>query len=118
MFKKGDNVICRNVPGLVVSYDKDLDCYKVKAIGNEAIMPFVYSEEMRLAPKKETSNLTESIPLDNSVLDKVIGVEEASRLLGLSAGTVKNMCASDKLPSKKIGNTWVIDKTKLSKSSK
>jgi Helix-turn-helix domain len=43
-------------------------------------------------------------------LDNVIGVEEASKIWGLSAGTIKNYCAEGKIISKKIGKTWVIDK--------
>lgn len=46
-------------------------------------------------------------------LDNVIGVEEASEILGLSPGTVKNYCAEGKLAAKKIGKTWVLDRTKL-----
>jgi excisionase family DNA binding protein len=49
------------------------------------------------------------------VLDNIIGVEEAAKILNLSPGTVKNMCAQGKIACKKIGKTWVIDKTKLSK---
>lgn len=48
-----------------------------------------------------------------SVLDKVIGVEEASKIIGYAAGTIKNMCAEGKIVSKKIGKTWVIDYEKL-----
>jgi excisionase family DNA binding protein len=47
------------------------------------------------------------------MLDNIIGVEEAARILGLSPGTVKNMCADGKLECKKIGKTWVLDTTKL-----
>ncbi|MBO0961431.1 helix-turn-helix domain-containing protein [Neobacillus sp. MM2021_6] len=47
------------------------------------------------------------------MLDNIIGVEEAAEILGLSPGTVKNMCAAGKLESKKIGKTWVLDKTNL-----
>ncbi|WP_226035418.1 helix-turn-helix domain-containing protein [Aquibacillus saliphilus] len=47
------------------------------------------------------------------VLDKVIGVEEASDLWGLSPGYLKNLCAEGKVLSKKIGKTWVIDKTQV-----
>lgn len=49
-------------------------------------------------------------------LNHVVGVDEAAKILNLSPGTVKNMCAADKLPCKKIGKTWVIDKTKLKSS--
>lgn len=44
------------------------------------------------------------------MLDNIIGVEEASEILNLSPGTIKNKCASGELPSKKIGKTWVLDK--------
>jgi hypothetical protein len=47
------------------------------------------------------------------LLENIIGVEEASAILGLSPGTIKNMCAAGKLASKKIGKTWVLDKTNL-----
>ncbi|MCP1191485.1 helix-turn-helix domain-containing protein [Priestia flexa] len=38
----------------------------------------------------------------------LIGVDEASKLWGLSPGTIKNYCADGKIISKKIGKTWVI----------
>jgi Helix-turn-helix domain len=44
------------------------------------------------------------------MLENVIGVEEASKLWGLSPGYIKNLCASGKIDSKKIGKTWVINK--------
>jgi excisionase family DNA binding protein len=44
-------------------------------------------------------------------LENVIGVEEAAELWGLSAGYIKNLCADGKIKAKKIGKTWVIDKT-------
>lgn len=50
------------------------------------------------------------------MLENMIGVEEAANILGLSPGTVKNMCAAGKLPAKKIGKTWIIDKTLLKPS--
>lgn len=55
-----------------------------------------------------------------SVLDKIMGVEEASELWGLSSGYIKNLCAKGKIKCKKIGKTWVIDKTQPNpaKSSK
>lgn len=43
-------------------------------------------------------------------LNGVIGAEEAADMWGLSAGTVKNMCADGKVRAKKIGKTWVISK--------
>ncbi|WP_078548662.1 helix-turn-helix domain-containing protein [Litchfieldia alkalitelluris] len=52
-------------------------------------------------------------------LDNIIGVEEASKLWGLSSGYIKNLCASGKIQAKKIGKTWVIlkDQPNPSKSS-
>ena len=47
------------------------------------------------------------------MLDNIIGVEEASEILKLSPGSIKNMCAAKKLPCKKIGKTWILDKSKL-----
>jgi len=46
-------------------------------------------------------------------LDNIIGVKETADILGLSPGTVKNKCASGSLKCKKIGLTWVLDKTNL-----
>lgn len=48
-----------------------------------------------------------------NLLDNIIGVEEAAEILNLSPGTVKNKCAAGELPSKKIGKTWILDKTNL-----
>jgi hypothetical protein len=113
-YKKGEKVICRNVPGVIVSYDEILDYYKVREIKSGSIMLFVNDREIKSVPKEEiTQPLKEELDI-NIVLDSVIGVEEAAKILGLSPGTVKNMCAQDKLECKKIGNTWIIDKTKLS----
>jgi len=52
------------------------------------------------------------------MLKNVIGVNEASKITGLSAGTIKNYCAEGKIVSKKIGQTWVIDKNILKESFK
>src|SRR5690625_562018 len=52
------------------------------------------------------------------ILDKVIGVKEASKITGLAEGTIKNYCASGDIKAKKIGKTWVIDKIKLEESMK
>lgn len=46
----------------------------------------------------------------NHELENCIGVDEASALWGLSPGTIKNYCAAGKIVSKKIGNTWIIDR--------
>lgn len=45
-----------------------------------------------------------------NLLDKIIGVDEAAHLWGLSPGYIKNLCAEGKVISKKIGKTWVIYK--------
>ncbi|MED1742059.1 helix-turn-helix domain-containing protein [Bacillus swezeyi] len=45
-----------------------------------------------------------------SVLDKIMGVDEASELWGLSPGYIKNLCAAGKIECKKIGKTWIISK--------
>ena len=45
---------------------------------------------------------------EKTCLDQVIGVEEASKIWGLSPGTIKNYCAEGKIKSKKISNRWVI----------
>ncbi|MFE7378528.1 helix-turn-helix domain-containing protein [Bacillus cereus] len=49
----------------------------------------------------------------NTFLHNVIGVHEAASILNASPGHVKNLCAQGKIVAKKIGNTWVIDKSKL-----
>lgn len=46
-------------------------------------------------------------------LNNIIGVGEAAEILGNTPGTVKNKCASGQLICKKIGNTWILDKTNL-----
>ena len=42
-----------------------------------------------------------------------IGVNDAAIILNVSSGHVKNLCAEGKIVAKKIGKTWVIDKSKL-----
>lgn len=46
-----------------------------------------------------------------NVLENVMGVDEAAKAWGLSPGHIKNLCASGTVKAKKIGNTWVLDKT-------
>jgi hypothetical protein len=46
-----------------------------------------------------------------SPLDNIMGVEEASEVWELSPAYIKNLCASGKVISRKIGKTWIIDKT-------
>ena len=45
-----------------------------------------------------------------NILDKVIGVDEASELWGLSPGYIKNLCAEGKVEARKIGKTWILSK--------
>lgn len=44
------------------------------------------------------------------ILEKIMGVEDASKLWGLKPGYIKNLCAEGKIEAKKVGNTWVIAK--------
>lgn len=46
-------------------------------------------------------------------LENIIGVDDASKILKLSPGTVKNKCAAGYLPAKKIGKQWILDKKQL-----
>ncbi len=48
-----------------------------------------------------------------SNLYNVIGVNEAASILNVSPGYVKNLCAEGKIVAKKIGKTWVIDRSRL-----
>jgi Helix-turn-helix domain len=45
-----------------------------------------------------------------NILDKIMGVEEASETWTLSPGYIKNLCAEGKIQARKIGKTWVISK--------
>ncbi|WP_235713375.1 helix-turn-helix domain-containing protein [Bacillus mycoides] len=49
----------------------------------------------------------------DSNLRNVISVHEAASILNVSPGHVKNLCARGKIVAKKIGKTWVIDKSRL-----
>ncbi|PFC97135.1 helix-turn-helix domain-containing protein [Bacillus cereus] len=49
----------------------------------------------------------------NIFMHNTIGVNEAASILNVSPGHIKNMCAAGKIVAKKIGKTWVIDRTKL-----
>ncbi|MDA1915013.1 helix-turn-helix domain-containing protein [Bacillus cereus] len=42
-----------------------------------------------------------------------IGVNDAAIILNVSPGHVKNLCAAGKIVAKKIGKTWVIDRSRL-----
>lgn len=54
-----------------------------------------------------------SIKEMNIFLQNIIDVHEAASILKVSPGHIKNLCAQGKIVSKKIGNTWVIDKSRL-----
>lgn len=49
----------------------------------------------------------------NTFSYNVIGVNEAASILNASPGYVKNLCAQGKIVAKKIGKTWVIDRSRL-----
>ncbi|WP_267379422.1 helix-turn-helix domain-containing protein [Bacillus sp. GM_Baccil_2] len=55
--------------------------------------------------------LTYEKAVKSLALDMVMGVEEASEQWGLSSGYIKNLCAEGKIHCKKIGKTWIIDKS-------
>ncbi|OFC94642.1 hypothetical protein BTGOE4_10320 [Bacillus thuringiensis] len=46
-------------------------------------------------------------------LHNTIGVNDAAIILNASPGHVKNLCAAGKIVAKKIGKTWVIDRSRL-----
>ncbi|MEC2869297.1 helix-turn-helix domain-containing protein [Bacillus bombysepticus] len=46
-------------------------------------------------------------------LSNVMGVNEVAAILNVSPGHVKNLCAEGKIVAKKIGKTWVIDRSRL-----
>ena len=48
--------------------------------------------------------------MTDNILDKIMGVEEASLLWELAPGTIKNLCAAGIVKAKKIGKTWIIPK--------
>lgn len=54
------------------------------------------------------------------MLENIIGTVEAAEILGLSSDHVKLLCRQGKIKAKRIGKTWIIDKTLLAdfKSSK
>lgn len=66
------------------------------------------------SPSDTLRELVNNYLNDDSPLNQVIGVEEAAHILGLTAGTIKNKCAAGEIHAKKIGKTWIIDKSKLS----
>ena len=53
-----------------------------------------------------------------SVLDRIMGVNEASEFWGLKPGYIKNLCASGKVLAVKIDNRWIIDKDQPNPTAK
>lgn len=49
----------------------------------------------------------------NAFFHNTIGVNDAAILLNVSPGHIKNLCAEGKILAKKIGKTWVINRTRL-----
>ncbi|MGW6145915.1 helix-turn-helix domain-containing protein [Bacillus mycoides] len=50
---------------------------------------------------------------ENIFINNTIGVHEAAFILNVSPGHVKNLCNEGKIVAKKIGKTWVIDRSRL-----
>ncbi len=70
-----------------------------------------FVNKAKLEKKDPGEKLCEIIAVYGSPLDFVFGAEEAAEEWPLSAGTIKNNCAEGKILAKKIGKTWVIDRT-------
>lgn len=66
--------------------------------------------------QEEIKNEIQEIEDRFEAIDSVMGVEEASEFWNLSAGYIKNLCSEGKIKAKKVGKTWVIDKTQLNPS--
>ena len=45
-----------------------------------------------------------------SILNRLMGLEEAAEFWGISVCTLKKYCVSGKVDAVKIGNTWILDK--------
>lgn len=79
----------------------------------------VFEELKETTPEKEKETHINVINklidclLNDDNLYNVIGVNEAASILNVTPGHIKNLCAQGKVVSKKIGNTWVIDKSGL-----
>ena len=111
IYKKGDKVICRNTPGVVVSFDKKTGYYKVKSDKTNTIMPLVNTNELKLSEENSVPPVLSPAPVSSKILDEIMGAEEASKLWNLSPSYIKDLCAKNAIKCKKIGKTWVIDKT-------
>jgi len=53
-----------------------------------------------------------------SVLDNIMGVNEAAKLWALKPGYIKNLCSIGKVRARKIDNRWIIDKNQPNPSQK
>ncbi|PFS62558.1 DNA-binding protein [Bacillus cereus] len=49
----------------------------------------------------------------NPFFKNTIGVNDAAIILNVSPSHIKNLCAEGKIVAKKIGKTWVIDRSRL-----
>jgi hypothetical protein len=65
------------------------------------------------APSDTLRELVNQYINNGSLLNQIIGVDEAAELWGLSPGYIKNLCAGGKVNAKKIGKTWVIDRNQV-----
>lgn len=68
---------------------------------------YVEEKEPKMCHMQEPESKFEEV----EVLENVMGVDEASEVWELSPGHIKNLAAENKIKAKKIGKTWVIDKT-------
>lgn len=91
--------------------------------GEELVLLDLFGEVISTLDEEEFTNeklaprYLQAYYTQQNFLDNAIGVEEAARILGIAPGTVKNKCAAGEITAKKIGMAWVIDKSKLNKSS-
>lgn len=98
---------------------KDLMAYSHRWKRKEWMLYDVLMEEIADLDLDEFNNedLGEMFPLHlgKSYVEmrNIIGVKVASKILGLTEGTVKNYCAEGRIPAKKIGKTWVLDRNNL-----
>lgn len=53
-----------------------------------------------------------------SILDNIMGVNEAAKLWGLKPGYIKNLCAAGKVRAVKIDNRWIMDRNQPNPSVK
>ena len=58
--------------------------------------------------RRRIGSVREMWRLNKTLLDHIIGVDEAGELWNLSPDHVKRLCREGKLLCKKIGKTWVL----------